>query len=87
MQMEIQRQLAEYDRKHTIEIDALVLWVLHSRFGWGATRLKRFFDSFSDEIGALVDRYEMDKEDDVWLCTYKLKEHGIDLEEWEKERS
>ena len=24
--------------------------------------------------------------DDVWLCTYKLKEIGCDLEKWEKER-
>lgn len=23
---------------------------------------------------------------DVWLCTYKLKEIGCDLEKWEKER-
>jgi len=87
MQMEIQRQLTEYDRKHAIEIDAKVLWVLHSRFGWGATRLKRFFDSFSDELDTLIDHYEMTKEDEVWLCTYKLKEHGIDLEQWERERS
>jgi hypothetical protein len=28
MDMEIQRQLAEYDRKHIREIDALVLWEL-----------------------------------------------------------
>ena len=28
--MEIQRQLAEYDRKHALEIDAMVLWVLHA---------------------------------------------------------
>ena len=28
MDMEIQRQLAEYDRKHIREIDALVLWKL-----------------------------------------------------------
>jgi len=80
--MEIQRQLAEYDRKHAMEIDALVLWVLHTQLGWGVKRLKRFYDSFSDEIDALVDRYQMDKEDDIWLCTYKLKECGVDLEVW-----
>lgn len=87
MQMEIQRQLAEYDRKHAIEIDAMILWVLHAQLGWGEKRLKRFYDSFSDEIDALIERYQMDKDDGVWLCTYKLKERGIDLEQWEREKN
>lgn len=76
MDMEIQRQLAEYDRKHIREIDALVLW----------ERLKKFYDNFSRGIEALIRRYEMEQGDDVWLCTYKLKEIGCDLEKWEKER-
>lgn len=29
MDLEIQRELAEYDRKHIAEIDATILWVLH----------------------------------------------------------
>ncbi len=86
MDMEIQRQLAEYDRKHIREIDALVLWELHEQFGFGNKRLKKFYDNFSRDIEALIRRYEMEQGDDVWLCTYKLKEIGCDLEKWEKER-
>lgn len=86
MDMEIQRQLAEYDRKHIREIDALVLWELREQFGFGNKRLKKFYDNFSRGIEALINRYEMEQGDDVWLCTYKLKEIGCDLEEWEKER-
>lgn len=86
MDMEIQRQLAEYDRKHIREIDALVLWELHEQFGFGNKRLKKFYDNFSRGIEALIRRYEMEHGDDVWLCTYKLKEIGCDLEKWEKER-
>lgn len=86
MDMEIQRQLAEYDRKHIREIDALVLWVLHEQLGFGNKRLKKFYDNFSRGIEALICRYEMEQGDDVWLCTYKLKEIGCDLEKWEKER-
>ena len=33
MDLEIQRELAEYDRKHIAEIDATILWVLHEQFG------------------------------------------------------
>ena len=74
MDMEIQRQLAEYDRKHIREIDALVLWELREQLGFGNKRLKKFYDNFSRGIEALIRRYEMEQGDDVWLCTYKLKE-------------
>lgn len=87
MGMEIQRQIAEYDKKNMLEIDALVLWVLHEEFGFGAVRLKRFFDRFAPALDDLVKRYEMEYDDSVWLCTHKLKELGIDISEWEKERN
>lgn len=86
MDMEIQRQLAEYDQRHAIEIDAMILWVLHQQYGFGEKRLKQFYDSFAQEVDALVQRYQMDRKDDVWLCTHKLKELGIDVERWEIER-
>lgn len=34
---------------------------------------------------ALLKRYEMDDSDTVWLCTHKLKEYGLDIEQWNKE--
>lgn len=85
LNMEIHRQLAEYDKKHTREIDAIILWTLHEKFGWGEVRLKRFYDEFSKEFENLLGRYEVDVSDGVWLCTKRLKELGIDLEEWEKD--
>lgn len=87
MDMEIQRQLAEYDRKHALEIDAMILWVLHEQLGWGEKRLRRFYDNFAGEIDALVQRYQMDEEDKIWLCTQKLKDYGIDIGKWDKERN
>lgn len=83
--IEVKKQLTEYDKKHTQEIEALVLWVLHEQYGFGEKRLKRFYDSFDDEIAALLKRYEMDETDDVWLCTRKLKDAGIDISKWSKE--
>lgn len=82
MNMEIQRQLAEYDRKHMNEIDAIVLWQLHAQFGFGATRLRRFYERFKAEYLDLVKRYEMEESDNIWLNTYKLKEIGVDIEAW-----
>lgn len=86
MDMEIQRELAEYDRKHALELDALILWVLHDQFGFGPKRLRQFYDSFTVSIDDLLKRYEMDASDQVWLCTHMLKQYGIDLEMWHQER-
>ena len=78
MNLEIQRQLAEYDRKHANELDAIILWQLHAQFGFGA---KRFYNRFKAEYFDLVKRYELDEGDNIWLC--KLKE--IDIESWNKD--
>lgn len=85
MELEIQRQLAEYDKKRLVEIDALILWVLHKEFGFGPKRLRRYYDAFRDAIDGLVNRYQMEKDDDIWLCTQMLKRIGVDVEEWHKE--
>lgn len=86
MNLEIQRQLGDHTRKHSREIDALFLWYLHEAFGFGIKRLKRVYTGFVPQLNALCDRYEMHEEgDDIYLCTKKLKDYGVDLEEWEKE--
>lgn len=82
MNAEIRRQLAEYNEKNADEIDAMVLWVLYSEFGFREKRLKRFYEIFNRELDALRDRYEMTDEDTVWLCTRKLKDAGIDISKW-----
>lgn len=74
MDIEIRRQLAEYDLKHAEE------------FGFGPKRLKQFYDTFAVRLNELIKHYEMTDSDMVWLCTYKLKQYGIDIEEWNKQR-
>lgn len=87
MDLEIQRQWAEYTRKGLLEIDAVFLWYLHEEFGFGIERLKRVFMGFAPRIKEMCDRYDMhDESDKIWLCLHKLKEYGVDLEEWDKER-
>ena len=34
MNMEIERQLAEYTRKHEVELNAMILYVLHEQLGF-----------------------------------------------------
>lgn len=86
MKAEIRKELAEHDRQHALEIDAIVLWVLHETFGFGEKRLKQYFDEFGKQLDKLREYYVMDEEDEAWLCSYKLKQAGIDLETWEREK-
>lgn len=86
MDIEIRRQYAEYTRKHSLEIDSIILWLLHDRYGFGPERLKGFHDEFISAMDELAARYEMEDSDNAWLCTQKLKEYGIDIEQWEKEK-
>lgn len=86
MDIEIRRQLAEYDLKHANELDAMILWHLHEEFDFGPKRLKQFYDTFAVRLDELIKHYEMTDSDMVWLCTYKLKQYGIDIEEWNKQR-
>ena len=87
MKAEIRKELAEHDRKHAYEIDAIVLWVLMDVFGFGEKRLKRYFDEFGKQLNKLIEYYEMNEEDEAWLCSYKLKQAGIDLDKWEAEKN
>ena len=86
---EIRKQMAEFDRRNFMELDAIILWILHTAPStkFGPKRLKEFYDEFNREYRALIERYETDGEDNLYLFTTKLKDYGIDLEEWEKEKS
>jgi hypothetical protein len=84
-EIEIRKQLAEFDQKNAMELDALVLWILHNQFGFGEKRLKRFYDAFAEEIFKLVDRYIMEDSDAIWLCTFDLERDGIDIKKWHEE--
>lgn len=87
MNIEILKQLTEFTHKHKVEIDALFLWFLHEEFGFGHKNLMRAYTKFAPLLSELCDRYDMHKEGDaIWLCTKKLKDYGIDLEQLEKER-
>ena len=76
---EIMRQMAELDEKDAQETDAMILWVLHSEFGFGEKRLKQFYDAFNEQREELVKHYAMADEDFPWLCARKLKDAGIDI--------
>lgn len=86
LDLEIQKELAEYERKHINETDAIILYVIREIFQCGPKKLKECYDRFDTELRQLLDHYEMEVSDEAWLCTRKLKEIGVDIEAWAKER-
>lgn len=82
---EIEKQLSERMRQYNLEVEAKVLWGLREVFGFGETRLRRYYDNLDLKLDNLADHYEMGDEDLFWLCTKQLKDIGIDIEEWSKE--
>lgn len=86
MNIEINKQIAQMEREHVNEIDALVLYVLYKHFGWGKKRLRDFYEAFTAEHNRLIEHYEM-PDDNAWLALEKLKEIGVDVEAWNKDEN
>ncbi len=82
---EVHRQIIENDRRFDMDREASILWMLHTRFGFGTKRLRAAWELFYAETVKLREYYQMDQTDDGWLARLKLKELGVDLEEWYKE--
>lgn len=86
LDIELGKEFAKYNRNNANEVDAIILWVLHDQFGFGHDRLKKFYAAFQPSLEELCKRYEMtDKDDELWLCTRKLLDIGVDIEDWNKE--
>lgn len=86
LDMEAKRALAEHTREYELEIEAMFIRELRRATGWGAVRLRRFYDGFSTSLDELINRYDMDDKDAAWLCLRELKQEGFDIEQWHKER-
>lgn len=86
LDMEARRRLTEYTRKHILEIEARVLWEIRQITGYGGIRLKRLYDRLDISLDELIEHYEAGPEDVQWLCTKKLKDEGIDIEAWRREK-
>lgn len=82
MEKEIRRQILEWDEKHSMDVDSAILWALHESFGFGKKRLRRFWESVSKLHRELRDYYQMDPEDNGWICRQNLKKIGVDVEDW-----
>lgn len=82
---EVKKRVIETSRTYGDDLDSVCLWVLHSRFGFGKKRLRRFYETFSEVYEELLNHYELDIET-PFVCRLWLKQIGVDVEEWNKQR-
>lgn len=85
MNDEINRQILENDKEFSVDLYSIILYTLSKFFGFGKKRLKRFWKLLLTEHIALRKHYQMNPEDDGWLCRKFLKEKGVDVEKWYQE--
>ena len=83
---EVKKQaLRELTADFSVEQTAVILWCLHGTFGFGAERLRRFYDGFWPEWDKLRDYYEVSDSDAQYIAVQKLKEIGVDLYKWKED--
>ena len=82
MMHEIDQQILQRDKDNQLDIDTMVLWSLKQFAGWGPKKLKAFYYFMFKEHLRMREFYELD---DLYPERYKLKEKGVDIEEWQKE--
>lgn len=79
---EINQQILDQDKDYQLDIDTMVLWTLHQCYGWGASRLKKFYVAMMKEHLRMREFYGLD---DLYPERFKLKEKGVDIEAWYEE--
>ena len=70
--------------RHLNDCDAIILWVLHSEFGFGKDRLRRYYDRFLALYNEFMGQYESFL-DTQFRCQEELKRIGVNIEEWNRE--
>lgn len=83
---EINRQLIEKHAEFVDDVDYMILRILHNEFGFGLTRLKRFYEAFVADNDALVKHYEM-TDAGAYIARKEMNALGCNIEEWDRERS
>ena len=82
MMHEINRQILQSDKEYQLDLDTMVLWSLKQFAGWGPKKLKAFYYFMFKEHLRMREFYELD---DLYPERHKLKEKGVDIEEWYKD--
>lgn len=82
---ELKLQVSEITEENFSNTIATFLYTLHLYSGWGKKRLRDFYTEFDKLHAELLEWYKLPNTDDGWLCKKKLKDIGVDIDEWIRE--
>lgn len=84
---EINKLILQRDEEYAADMDAMILYVLMTEYGFRKKRLRKFWDLFQKAHRELRDHYEMQSNaDNVWLAHHKLADIGVDVKAWQNEK-
>ena len=78
---EFDKLLSLYNRQVALQ----VLYILRFDFGFGQERLRRFSEKMKEMQITTIDRYEAKDGDVPEICEIKLRDSGINVDEFLKE--
>ena len=85
LDLEVRRETVRINDLYMADLDATVLYYVHTRYGFHKKRLRDFYIGFREFYNKLVEYYVMEQHEGAWVCRLKLKELGIDIDELRKE--
>ena len=86
MEEKANQLLAARHREFADDVDYMILHILHRHFGFGPTRLRRFYEAFIIDNEALIKRYEM-SDAGTYIARKEMNAIGCNVEQWNNERS
>ena len=76
--VEFHNLLESYNRQVALQI----MYILHFNYGFGKKRLESFFNELKKMQESHITRYEVKDDDVPDICEIKLRESGINIEDF-----
>ena len=80
---EATREVNAIFERRCLDLDTIVMWILHRRFGFGKDRCRRFFDEYRPVSNGFWEQYGEARFD---IMREDLLRDGIDIERWGSEK-
>ena len=79
---ECRREFHNLLETYNKQVALQVMHILHFDYGWGAKRLRQFFEKLKVMQNRHIERYEVKDDDVPDICEIQLRDAGIRFEEF-----
>lgn len=85
LDIEARKAVLQCEEQYRADLDAAILYFLHTKYGFGEKRLREFWDGFNALHEEMIQHYMVESADAAWVCRDKLKQIGVDVVKWYEE--